>query len=174
MWHVDQAGDDTVTVRRRISFITSLAYFYEVCPALLRITWFMLQKLPRRMVFGFLGFFDLWICAPDPATRRNACVCVFQILNFRVFVNEFCRTVFMQIRNFPRRILWLGFLHFCGSHGLCSRNCHVGWYSDSSDFSIFGFVHLILPRVGMLAFAYFRFWTFAYSLMSFVGRYLCK
>ena len=110
MWHVDQAGDDTVTVRRRISFITSLAYFYEVCPALLRITWFMLQKLPRRMVFGFLGFFDLWICAPDPATRRNACVCVFQILNFRVFVNEFCRTVFMQIRNFPRRILWLGFL----------------------------------------------------------------
>ena len=110
MWHVDQAGDDTVTVRRRISFITSLAYFNEVCPALLRITWFMLQKLPRRMVFGFLGFFDLWICAPDPATRRNACVCVFQILNFRVFVNEFCRMVFIQ-RNFPRRILWLGFLH---------------------------------------------------------------
>ena len=44
--------------------------------------------------------------------------------------------------------------HFCRSHGLCSRNCHVGWYSDSSDFSIFGFVHLILPRVGMLTFAF--------------------
>ena len=46
------------------------------------------------------------------ATCRNVSVFhfTFQILNFRVFVNEFCRMVFIQ-RNFPRRILWLGFLH---------------------------------------------------------------